>query len=66
VVIIKALQGANAEEYTVVPAAEKLNGRIDQAVNVQGVNVFGWAGLVHEGKMALEEQADVIGPWVIP
>jgi len=62
---VKLSERANANEFTVEAEAEEGDARAEETVDVESVDVLGWAVLVAKRQVALQQLAYVLGPWVV-
>ena len=62
---VEHLDRADAEELAVPATAEERDGRVEEAGQVEGVDVLGRAVFVSEGKVPFEQRADVVGARIV-
>ena len=65
VVVVELLDGSDTEKLTVDPKTEECDGGVEETFEVESVNVLGWAVLVGEGQVLLEERANIVSPRIV-
>src|SRR5262245_65505579 len=56
---VELLQGADAEEFAVVAEADERDGQVEEALDVERMNVLGWAVRISEREVTLQQAPNV-------
>jgi hypothetical protein len=63
--VVELLQRARAEHEAVAASAEERDGRVEQSVEIEGMDVAGWRHAPREGQVPSEQGADVLASWIV-